>query len=144
MHPALLALGLGGLLASRHPIHSSSATLTLAADGRRAVVVLRAFADDLPTGRAPPAIAGYLTARFRLADRAGRPIALQLDAVRLEGPLFVLTLQAVVPEGLSGIRVSFGVLAERFPDQVNFLQAHYGQRTVSLLFTASDGAKSLP
>ncbi|HEV8150808.1 MAG TPA: DUF6702 family protein [Gemmatimonadales bacterium] len=139
-----VALTLAAVLLARHPIHSSSASLTLAPGERNVTVALRVFADDFPPGHLPAAIEGYLRERFRLTDRAGRPIALRLDAVRAEGLTLTLTLRAPVSEGLSGVRVWFGVLAERFSDQVNILQARYGGRTVSLLFTASDGPKPLP
>jgi hypothetical protein len=140
----LFALTLLSLLAARHPIHSSSASLTLAPRARAATVVLRVFADDFPPGRVPAAIDRYLAERFRLIDRAGRPIVLQLDAVRVEGPVLTLTLSAPAPDGLSGVQVCYGVLVEHFSDQVNILRARYGGRTVSLLFTASDGPKPLP
>lgn len=139
---ALLALLT--LLAARHPIHSSAASLTLAADGHTAAVVLRVFADDFPPGRARDAIGRYLAARFRIADAAGQALPLTLESIEPEGVVLELRLRVEVSRGLSGVRVWHGVLAERFADQVNIVQAHYGGRTVSLLFTASDGPKPLP
>jgi Domain of unknown function (DUF6702) len=137
-------LALTTLLAARHPIHSSAASLTLRPDGRSAAVVVRVFADDFPPGREPGSIDRYLAARFRLSDAAGNPLGLKLDAVNREGPVLLLRLTAELPHGLAGVRVWHGVLAERFTDQVNIVQAHYAGRTVSLLFTASDGPKPLP
>lgn len=132
------------LLAARHPIHSSAAALTLSADGHTATLVLRVFADDFPPGRSPGAIDRYLAEHFRLMDGSGQALRLTLEAVQQEGLVLQLRLRATVASGLSGLRVWHGVLAERFSDEVNIVQARYGGRTVSLLFTASDGPKPLP
>lgn len=139
----LIALALLALLGVRHPIHSSSASLTLSPAGR-VELVLRVFADDFPPGRTPAAIERYLSERFDLSDRSGKRLVLRLDSVRAEGPVLALALTAAAPQGLAGARVWHGVLGERFRDQVNILQARYGGRSVSLLFTASDGPKRLP
>jgi len=137
-------LALTTLLLGRHPIHSSAASLTLSPDGHTAALVLRVFADDFPPGRVPGAIDRYLAERFRLLDASGQSLRLCLEAVRQEGLVLQLRLHAAVAGGLRGVRVWHGVLAERFSDQVNIVQARYDGRTVSLLFTASDGPKRLP
>ncbi len=137
-------LALATLLAARHPIHSSAASLTLAPDGHTVALVLRVFAEDFPPGRAPDGIARYLADRFRLVDVTGQTLRLTLEAVQLEGLVLQLRLRADVSRGLHGARIWHGVLAERFSDQVNIVQAHYAGRSVSLLFTASDGPKALP
>lgn len=139
----LTALALVALLGLRHPIHSSSASLTLSPSGSVAIV-LRVFADDFPPGRTPAAIERYLTQRFGMYDRSGARLVPRLDSVRVEGPVLAITLTAPAPRGLVGARVWHGVLGERFRDQVNLLQARYGGRSVSLFFTASDGPKPLP
>jgi hypothetical protein len=137
--PLALLAWLGGL----HPIHSSSASLTLSASGR-VEIVLRVFANDFPPGRVPATIERYLATRFGLYDRNGSRLATPLDSIREEGPVLTIRLTALVPKGLAGARVWHGVLGERFRDQVNILQARYGGRSVTLLFTASDGPKPLP
>ena len=137
-------LSLLAVLALPPPIHSSAATITLPPGGRVAVVSLRVFGDDFPPGRDPAGIARYLAQRFRLLDRRGRSLALTLDVIRPEGAVLVLELSAPLPEGLAGVRIWHGVLAERFDDQVNIVQARYGGRSVSLLFIAGDGPKPLP
>jgi hypothetical protein len=140
--PALLSLL--ALLALPHPIHSSAATITLPPGGRVVSVAVRVFGDDFPPGRDPAAIARYLGQRFRLLDRRGRPMALTLDALHQDGAVLVLELSVPAPEGLAGVRIWHGVLAERFDDQVNIVQARYGGRSASLLFSAGDGPKPLP
>jgi len=141
MPATVLLLALLGL---RHPIHSSAATISLAPGARTAAVVLRVFGDDFPPGRDPAAIARYLGERFRITDARGHAVPLHLDTLRTEGVVLVLTLSAPAPEGLSGTRIWHGVLAERFSDQVNIVQARYGGRSASLLFTPGDGPKPLP
>jgi len=132
------------LLSSRHPIHSSSAMITLDAGSGSASIVLRAFAGDFPPGQRQPAIESYLAERFRIIDRAGIAVPLRVVSVRKEGLVVVTVLTTAAPRGLSGYLIWHGVLSERFADQVNIVQARYGGRSVSLLFTASDSAKQLP
>jgi hypothetical protein len=132
------------LATARHPIHASSAVITAHPGAAVAEIVLRAYADDLPPGSHPGQITRYLTDRFRITDRAGRRIPLRVEAARVVGPTVVTVLSAAIPKGLAGARIWHGVLAERFPDQVNIVRAHYGGRVASLVFTASDSAKSLP
>lgn len=143
MLSALAPLALLAWLGGRHPIHSSSASLTLSPAGR-VEIVLRVFADDFPPGRVPVAIERYLATRFGLYDRGGSRLATRFESLGEEGPVLTIRLTASATNGLAGARVWHGVLGERYPDQVNILQARYGGRSVSLLFTASDGPKPLP
>ena len=132
------------LLCARHPIHTRTAAIALRPGSDTAEVILRAFADDFPPGTSRPAIDAYLAARFRIITPDGRPIPLRIESVRVEGLAVVTALTGFAPHGLSGHRIWHGVLSERFPDQVNLVQARYGGRSVTLLFTASDSAKPLP
>ena len=127
-----------------HPIHSSSATITAEPDGRRATIEIRAFADDFPPGADSALAAAYLGRRFALGRPAATKAAPLLRRIELEGPVVVMRLTIETPRGLSGSSVWHGVLAERFTDQVNIVQARYEGRSVTLLFTARDGAKPLP
>ncbi|HEV8196751.1 MAG TPA: DUF6702 family protein [Gemmatimonadales bacterium] len=144
MNPILGALSLIGLLAARHPIHSSSTTVTIPADGVRVTVVLRVFADDFPPGRLRAPVERYLAERFRLLDRRGGTVPMTLDDISVDGAVLVLTLSARAPDGLSGAKVWQGILAERFSDQVNLVRVEHGGRSATLLFIAGDGAKALP
>lgn len=141
MLTALLLLALAG---TRHPIHSSSAVVTIPPGGGSVSVTLRVFADDFPPGPLPVPAARYLAERFRVSDSRGRAVPLTVVEIRAEGVVLILTLTAPAPDGLVGARIWHGVLAERFPDQVNLVQVHRGTRSASLLFTATDGPKPLP
>ena len=139
-----LAVSLIALLAARHPIHSSSATVTFPAGAARAAVVLRVFIDDFPPGRVREPIERYLADHFRLLDGRGRSVPLSIEGISVDGVVLVLTLSAPAPDGLPGGKVWHGVLAERFSDQVNLVRVERGGRSASLLFVAGDGAKALP
>lgn len=132
------------VLALRHPIHSSSAVLDFAPGAQLVHITLRVYGDDFPPGFDARKISGYLGERFRLTDRQRSPMPLRLLRVRSEGPVLVLELTADAPLGHAGMRVWHGVLAERFSDQVNIVQVRYAGRSASLLFTATDGPKTLP
>jgi hypothetical protein len=137
-------LALIALLIARHPIHSSSAVLSLPAGAARATIVLRVFADDFPPGNSRAPVERYLAQRFHLLDARGEIVPLSLDGIMVDGVVLVLTLSAPARDGLSGARVWHGVLAEKFSDQVNLVRVQRGGRSGSLLFIAGDGAKALP
>lgn len=132
------------LLAPPHPMHSSSAVLTVEPGAATARVALRVFADDFPPGAEPPGAARYLASRFRILDPQGRVLPLSVEQIRRDGAVLVLSLTVPAPNGLAGARIWHGILAERFPDQVNLVQVHRGPASGTLLFTATDGAKPIP
>jgi hypothetical protein len=45
--------------------------------------------------------------------------------------------------GLKGLRVGVAILFERYPDQINIVQASMGGRRTALLFFAGDQPKPL-
>ena len=140
----LRVLALLALLSVRHPIHSSSAVVSFPAGTERASIVLRVFADDFPPGRATAAVERYLAERFRLTDAGGARVPIQLEGIAADGAVLVLMLSAPADGASSGARIWHGVLAERFPDQVNLVRVHRDGRAATLLFTAGDGPKPLP
>jgi hypothetical protein len=140
----ITAIALIALLGARHPIHSSSAVITFPSGSGRASIVLRVFADDFPPGQAVAPAERYLAERFALSDARGSKLPLRLHGIATDGAVLVLTLSAPPEGGLPGARVWHGVLAERFPDQVNLVRVQRGGRTTTILFTAADGPKPLP
>jgi hypothetical protein len=138
-------------LAAAHPMHT--AVIEIVADGRGgATVSIRAYADDLAAAAGVPdggaaadsAIAGYVRRGVTITDRRGRVLGLQWDGAEPAGDAVVLRLHAAAPAGLGGARVAAGLLAERFPDQVNIVRASYGGSTRTLLFIRGEAAKALP
>jgi len=144
---------------SSHPLHTSLAELSLSPDGG-VTVSIRVFADDYTAAadrhkkaaaaRRSPARAGisplvaYALASFSLIDRGGRLIPLEWCGGRQAGDLIWLCLRGRVASAPSGLRVSSRILCDVFDDQINIVQAAYGGRKVSLLFTPGDEAKQLP
>jgi hypothetical protein len=52
-------------------------------------------------------------------------------------------LRAAAPAGPVGLRVTHKVLFDLYADQINIVQAAYGGKRISLLFTRGDGFKRL-
>jgi hypothetical protein len=145
-----LSLALLGL-ATAHPMHT--AVIELVADDRGGTAVsIRVYADDLAAAAGPPdvgaaadsAIAGYVRRGVTITDRRGHALDLHWDGAEPAGDAVVLRLHAAAPAGLAGARVAAGLLAERFPDQVNIVRASYSGSTRTLLFTRGEAAKALP
>lgn len=133
---------LGALLlavAAPHPVHTSTATLRLAADGAR--VELRVFTDDLEdaarAARTSPA--AYALGRFSLRDRDGRALVPRLDSVTADGPATVV--HATVRGVPAAVR--HAVLQERFADQVNVVRALGRRGGVTRVFSPGDGYRPL-
>ncbi len=154
--PLTLALGAPGL----HPLHTTLTQLTFRPADRAVQISIRAFRDDFraavarSVGRGAaawsaadvPAAAAfaYVRGAVSLSDRQGRPLSLEWCGVERTGDLFWLCLRAPAPEGLSGLRVEVRLLFDLYEDQINIVQASYGGRRESLLFTRGDAPKRLP
>ena len=148
-------LGAAGA-AHAHPLHTSFADITYDANARAVVISLRVFADDLTKASSDhrmrfiskgdrgisPAVA-YALASFRIADDAGRPLALEPCGEKQVGDLMWLCLRARVAARPMSLRVSSRILFDVYKDQINVVQATLGDRKSSTLFTPGDGFKQL-
>lgn len=147
----LVAVGSGPAPAS-HPLHSALAEIEYQAKSGSVLIRVRAFRDDLTaatsgSGDSLPAdsvLSRYVRERLALRDSNGRPVSLWWQGAHQEGDMVQLELQANLDGGLRHASIRAGLFCERFPDQVNIVRASYDGRTVTLLFTAGDSAKSLP
>ncbi|HYU00375.1 MAG TPA: DUF6702 family protein [Gemmatimonadales bacterium] len=142
----LWAVGAAGALVL-HPLHTTLTQLSYDAGNRVALITIRAFADDFHAaarGVSDSATFAYAAAGFTLTDRDGRGLALEWCGVRRTGDLLWLCLRAPAPGGLAGLRVHARLLFDRFEDQINIVQASYGARRVSLLFSRGDLPQPLP
>lgn len=142
-----------------HPLHTSLAEIAYDPAAKEIRVSIRVFVDDLTkasdayarargaASRRPgsPATAqlDYVRASFIVTDRAGRPLSLTSCGGKLVGDLMWLCFRAVAPVGLAGFSVTHKVLFDLYADQINIVQASYGGKKVSLLFTRGDGFKRL-
>lgn len=133
-----------------HPLHT---THTEIVDRGRGVisVTVRAFTDDLQlaVGHPAPAVrdsvlAAYARRTVELRSATGVSVQLQWTGSRADGAATLLNLTATVPGGLRGLRIRQTMHAELFTDQVNVVQARYGDHRVSFLFTPGDAPRVLP
>lgn len=135
----LLLLG----LASPHPLHSSSATLS--DGGGRITLTVRIFSDDLaaaaPAGDS--AIAAYVRRQVRLTGRDGAPVMLRVERIVPDGDLTQVTAHVLSPGGLAGVRVQFAVLWERYRDQVNLLRIMVAGHVSTQVFSHGDPPRSV-
>ena len=136
-----------GVLAA-HPLHTTLTELSYRAADRSVEVSVRVFADDFRAAVArevtDSSAFAYLTSALTLSDRSGHTLRFVWCGLRQTGDLLWLCLRARAPEGLRGVRVHARLLFERYPDQINIVQASYGGRRASLLFSRGDSPKALP
>ena len=153
----ILLVATAGPLRAAHPLHTSLAELVYSPSTRMVRVSLRLFADDFssavtrgtaaaPGARVvvPPDTAAfrYVTRRFTLFDRAGRVVPLRWCGMRRVGEQLFVCLRGAISTPPAGGRIRNTLLSEIFTDQVNIVQASYGGRRRTLLFTSA-AAKAL-
>lgn len=129
-------------LASGHPLHVSTATVNIGSTGAGSVTI-RAFADDLPWAGDSLRAADYLATRFLVTDARGRRLPLVLVSVRFERDALIFDLKLGARASCEGLRIWHGLLAERYSDQVNLVQARCGGLRRQLIFSAGEGSKTL-
>lgn len=144
---ALLAAG--PERAAAHPLHTSYTTATYDVTQRALVLSVRAFVDDYARAAGAgdeAALLAYARRTVSVSDAAGRRLPLAGCGVRRSGDLLWLCLRAplAAPPRAGALRMHVTLLAERFADQVNVLQAQFGGATRSLLFIRGDAPKALP
>lgn len=149
--PALLALA----GAPAHPLHTTLATVEWHRDRRELEVAVRVFTQDLAgavtvggtTAVAVGAVADseacrYATRVLSISDATGR--ALVPARCSTERVADVTWIRLCVASGSpAGLRIRSAFLFERFPDQVNIVQAQLGAAARTILFTTGDGLKPL-
>ena len=166
MKPRALIIALASLVIAHpleaHPLHTSLAEITYDAAAKEMRVSVRVFIDDFTkastayaAGRAAAARAAkspvsnespllmYARASFVVADRGGHVLSLASCGGKRVGDLMWICFHTHAPPDLSGFRVEDRILFDLYADQINIVQATYGGRKVSLLFTRGDGFKRL-
>ena len=147
---------LGALGAARaHPLHTTLTTVTWDGDRHELAVAVRTFTQDLvdAVANAPgsPTTTGsvlasaacrYAAAALSVRDAAGT--ALPVARCVTEHAADVTWIRLAVPvQRPQGLRLRNALLFERFPDQINIVQANVAGATRTILFTTGDGPKSL-
>jgi hypothetical protein len=152
-----LCVALAALVIARpieaHPLHTSLAEITYDPAAKEIRVSIRVFMDDF--SRAAAAYAAmksaaatgsglmYARASFMIADRAGRVLSLASCGGKRVGDLLWICFHSSAPAGPAGFQVADKILFDLYADQINIVQATYGGKKVSLLFTHGDGYKRL-
>ena len=144
-----------------HPLHTSLAEIVYNPAAKEIRISIRVFVDDLTRASTAyaaahsrmrvsslPLISGgaiieYVRASFIVVDRGGHPLALTACGNKPVGDLMWVCLRSAAPGGPVGLRVTHKVLFDLYADQINIVQASYGGKKVSLLFTRGDGFKRL-
>jgi len=143
----MMAVALAALVHG-HPLHTTFTEVVEVPGG--ATVTVRAFTDDLARavhgGAAldDSAVAVYVRSRLLLTDQSGRPLPLAFTGQRQTADLTWLAFTAHPAGGLAGLHIANRLQTALYPDQVNLVQARYSSRSETLLFSASDGARTLP
>lgn len=139
-----------------HPLHTSLAEIVYDPAAKEIRISIRVFVDDLTKASnaynrshavgalsVEPPYGGYVRASFIVTDRRGRPLPFASCRDQRVGDLMWVCLRAPAPDGPVGLRVTHKVLFDLYADQINIVQASYGGKKVSLLFTRGDGFKRL-
>lgn len=146
--------------ARAHPLHTTFTELGWDATTHRITITVRLFTEDFAAAvgrQAHRALAGgpdatipdslafeYIGAALVLSDRSGGPVPLIWRGAHRVGDVSFLSLQAMLPGGLSGLWIGNAIHCELFEDQVNIVKADYGDRSESLLFVRGDPQKIIP
>lgn len=148
-------------LVGAHPLHTSLAEMVYDPAAKEMRISIRVFVDDLTKASSAyaaahrttrvtslplvpdAAIIEYVRASFTVVDRGGHPLALASCGNKPVGDLMWVCLRTRTPAGPVGLRVTHKVLFDLYADQINIVQAAYGGKRISLLFTRGDGYKQL-
>jgi len=152
-------LAFGGLIAiaGAHPLHTTFTEIVQNPATHAVTVTVRSFSDDLaraigavssaagqPAALADSALARYIAARLTLVDGAGHRLTLRYTGQRQSADLSWISFTLPSQPPISGVAVSDRLQVELYPDQVNLVQASYGNRRETLLFSPGDPARTLP
>lgn len=139
--PATLALLISAW--RMHPIHAARVELDAAPDGTVNAVV-HVYRDDFPPGATLPGIASYLDRVLVVTDGRAVRIALHPTGMTPEGDRLRIVLAGRAPGGLNRGRIGLTLLQDRFPDQVDVVDARVEGRRAQLVFLRGDGPQALP
>ncbi|HEV2669883.1 MAG TPA: DUF6702 family protein [Gemmatimonadales bacterium] len=143
---SVLALALALLVA--HPLHTTLTQLAYSDRDGTVEVSVRVFADDFRAAVGhdvtDTTAFAYLQSTFALTDRRGRPLAVTWCGLRRTGDVLWLCLHAAARDGMRGLGVHARLLFELYADQINIVQASYGGRRSSFLFSRGDPPRQLP
>ena len=126
-----------------HPIHAARVELDATAAGIVSAVV-HVYRDDFPAGIKRPDVDAVFDRTLVVTDAQGKRIALRTTALIEEGDRLRITLAGTAPARLNGGQIALTLLQERFPDQVNVVDARIQGKRAQLVFLRGDGPQLLP
>ena len=142
-HLALACVAAASLAWRSHPIHAARIALAATADGAVTVVV-RVYRDDLPPASKASDLAGYIDRSLIVTDARGTRVVLRLTAAVPEGDRLRIDLAGRASSDLSRGRIAVTLMQERFPDQVNVVDAQLPGKRAQLVLLRGDGPQALP
>ena len=141
---AALLVSAVALTASRfHPIHAARVELDAPATGAVTVTV-HVYRDDFPADTALPAVTRYLDRVLAVTDVRGDRVPLRAMTITMEGDRWRIALAGNATRTLSRGRITVTLLQDRYPDQVDVVDARVQGRRAQLLFLRGDPAQALP
>lgn len=145
--------------ATAHKFYTSLARVEYNAGEKTVEVTLRVFADDLElaltrragrevrldeTKDADRLVLAYLRDTFGIRNRDGEAKTLKWVGMELRAGVAWLYVEAEMPEGLAGARLSDHVLFELFDEQVNTVSVRYPGAKGDIVFVHGDGERAVP
>ena len=127
-----------------HPIHAARLEVGDGAAAGTITVVIHVYRDDFPVDTNLVAVSAYLDRVVSLVDARGARVALRATGVTGEGDRLRIALAGHAAATLSRGRIAVTLLQERYPDQVNVVDAQVGGRHAQLLFLRGDPPQALP
>ncbi|MEM6626010.1 MAG: DUF6702 family protein [Pseudomonadota bacterium] len=118
-----------------HRLHAHDAEFALA-------TVSGTPAQDLGQTRTQARLALYVRDRFSLLHD-GNLVDLEIVGAELEGAHILVYQEAAASAPMDALNVSNAVFHDVFPDQVNRVNISMGKGVRTLVFTASDGFKTV-
>lgn len=126
-----------------HPIHAARVELTSTAAGAVSAV-MHVYRDDFPPGTDLGAINTYLDRTVTLTDSRHARVPLRATSVEPEGDRLRIVLASPVKGTLHAGSLQVAILQDRYPDQVNVVDARLASGRAQLLFLRGDGPQALP
>ena len=126
-----------------HPIHAARVELDIAPSGAVTAVV-HVYHDDIPAAIQLPDLSTYFARVMVVTDAKGSRVPLVATAVAPEGDRLRIDLAGTAAAPVSRGHLALTLLQERFPDQVNVVDARVQGRRAQLVFLRGDGPQLLP
>lgn len=96
-------------------------------------------ADILNSDKTQQQFANYVTKQFLVRNFDDKPLALSAVGYETEGKFFWVYQEAVIPEGMLGLKLYNGSLRDLWPTQINMVNIEGKDKVRTLYFDDSKG-----